>query len=697
MRRLTNLVAIVLLSSSTLFANNSSDENRFPTDSISAHELAEVNVNAFRTNVNRQDIPYSVTVLTAKDIKSIPSENVSTLLKKSGLVDVIEYQGFKTSVGMRGFSPSAHNQNYTATYINGVPVGTTNLSVIDIAAAQGVEVLRGPFSSFYGSGAMGGVINIVTPKSKGDINGSVDASAGSFNTYKIGGNIGGAISDKFNFDANVKVALRNSPYTIGENNILKTTEIEKLILDSATYGATFNNSEYELYKGGYRVGYNIEDNITLNLYQNLSFAKDIYLNGNFWGSYGSQIEDITNTNQSLHFAALFGKHSIKVAPFYNSELTEYYSDTSDDRYLESSSRVKNYGFVAQDQYQFNSHSIVVGVDNTTDRYSSERWSDETVSLAPYSPNNSSSKTGVYAQLSLNMLNNQLGVMAGVRYDNIALKVEETEHLDGEAGDENHNTFNPNIGIQYRVTENLRVKGSVGSGFLAPDAFQKVGSYAGYYTYRGNPDLKPESSVSYDFGFDYIDPSSGIEFGATYFITDLDDKIGYDYSNADYVTYLNADNAEMDGIEVNLALDFGQLFSKSYSLKLYGNLTHLIKSELTSGDVTSDILYVREGNGSMGVSFDDKKALSTRLNARYIGHRYSADYLSYGNRPELYEMNIPFLEHPDALVFDFSIDYNIAKKYRVGIQVENLFDENYTEKDGYNMPGRSFSASIGYIF
>jgi outer membrane receptor protein involved in Fe transport len=54
-------------------------------------------------------------------------------------------------------------------------------------------------------------------------------------------------------------------------------------------------------------------------------------------------------------------------------------------------------------------------------------------------------------------------------------------------------------------------------------------------------------------------------------------------------------------------------------------------------------------------------------------------------------------HPDSVIFDCNIAYTIRQKYTVAITAANLLDENYTEKDGYNMPGRLITAKFSYRF
>ena len=54
-------------------------------------------------------------------------------------------------------------------------------------------------------------------------------------------------------------------------------------------------------------------------------------------------------------------------------------------------------------------------------------------------------------------------------------------------------------------------------------------------------------------------------------------------------------------------------------------------------------------------------------------------------------------HPQFMVFDFSASCPLIKNVSVGLNINNLFDENYTEKDGYNMPGRNFQVRAAMTF
>ena len=299
-------------------------------------------------------------------------------------------------------------------------------------------------------------------------------------------------------------------------------------------------------------------------------------------------------------------------------------------------------------------------------------------------------------------------------------------MGGTGGKEIYNVFNPSAGIQYRTPFNLKIHGSFGTAFSIPDAFKVAGKYSvsEYFAawdfwwvknYVGNPDLKPESSSTYDLGFNYQSENKLISTDLTYFNTHHKDKIIEYTLGGDTTSYMNANNSRMNGVEVLISSNFGALFANKFKLEVYANYTHMLNNEveeslndMLGGDsiVLREMLYTRSSNGNFGILFDNYQGFSTRLHARYIGTRLERDNFS-SLRPGItvddyyikggYTGSEKILEHPSFLVFDYSISYTIHEQYRLGITVSNLFDENYTEMDGYNMPGRLIIGSFNFSF
>ena len=229
----------------------------------------------------------------------------------------------------------------------------------------------------------------------------------------------------------------------------------------------------------------------------------------------------------------------------------------------------------------------------------------------------------------------------------------------------------------------------------------------------------KKSKTWDVGFAYKNFKKGINFDFTYFDTHHTDKIINDYPEIGVTTFKNADKADMNGIELVASYDFGALTDYNYSLRVYLNYTHIIDATVETEQFDGSFLeskmkYVRDNNASFGVEFDNLKGFSTRLNGRYIGHRYEDNYMyaaDYSNWPDVTKAPINFngedvraslineavLRHPVYYVFDYSANYQFNERYSVGLTVSNLFDENYSEKDGFNMPGRAIMMKVGYRF
>jgi outer membrane receptor protein involved in Fe transport len=132
------------------------------------------------------DLPSSlVTVVEAEDLGP-GMVTTSMMAKAAPAARVREFggPGQQVTVGLRGAAP-----HQTRVQIDGVPlpdpIGTgVDLSFIPAAFIERLEVLRGAASLQAGSGALGGVVNLITPTEK--VEGFFGRlSAGSYNTFNV--------------------------------------------------------------------------------------------------------------------------------------------------------------------------------------------------------------------------------------------------------------------------------------------------------------------------------------------------------------------------------------------------------------------------------------------------------------------------------------------------------------------------------
>jgi outer membrane receptor for ferrienterochelin and colicin len=162
-------------------------------DTLRNYNLKEVQVSATRTNTQLKNIPQKVEIISGEVLETLPASNMADILKNTTNLDIIQYPGLASTIGMRGFSPSAHSRSYTLILLDGLPLGTTNISSIDKNIVDRIEIVKGPYSTLYGSDAMGGVINIITKSPSQSKGGNASVTTGSLGNLKLSGNANGSL------------------------------------------------------------------------------------------------------------------------------------------------------------------------------------------------------------------------------------------------------------------------------------------------------------------------------------------------------------------------------------------------------------------------------------------------------------------------------------------------------------------------
>lgn len=87
---------------------------------------------------------------------------------------------------------------YTENRIDGMRATSTNTSVldeVDQADIERIEVITGPASALYGSGAFGGTINVFTKQPPRDFSARLSQEIGSWNFQRSKGYVGGSLAD----------------------------------------------------------------------------------------------------------------------------------------------------------------------------------------------------------------------------------------------------------------------------------------------------------------------------------------------------------------------------------------------------------------------------------------------------------------------------------------------------------------------
>ncbi|MCP5103425.1 MAG: TonB-dependent receptor [bacterium] len=194
-------VFLLLLTNLSMFASDSSETATHKLFKMSLEELMKVEViSAARVPEKIAEIPASVVLITREDIETYGYTTLTEILENiPGLYAIEDYGEFGASFGVRGFWSGLNNDNIII-LVNGVSQVNDFFSnyplsgiLVPVEAMERIEVIRGPMSVVYGSGAFYGVINIITnsafnrePGEEDDFPGNiVSVTSGSEKTKKV--------------------------------------------------------------------------------------------------------------------------------------------------------------------------------------------------------------------------------------------------------------------------------------------------------------------------------------------------------------------------------------------------------------------------------------------------------------------------------------------------------------------------------
>jgi len=367
---------------------------------------------------------------------------------------------------------------------------------------------------------------------------------------------------------------------------------------------------------------------------------------------------------------------------------------------------KRQGIQLSDSLRFDDvYSLVAGVDYEAIDRVNIGFDTDGGPRAPFAPNEERETTGVYADLTARFLDERLIVNGGVRYDRIESSLNSTPlRSDFIPDTTTTNTTNPRAGIVFYPSSDrrLRLHASAGRGFVVPAVREIAGSTESVANgqlrvSRGNPDLDPESSVSTDIGAGYSGDNWGVDL--TWFRTDVDDAIEsielINTSELRETTFVNASSALAQGWELSLA---GALPASLASV-LGGSVSYDISSTYYTDreqDLPSGIAPLRnvarfKVNGTLTYT---RNRLNVRLGSRHVTGMIDRDF----SRDRIFTDGAGgAFTYPDITVFDLTASYDLSEQQTIGLQVENLADEYYFEKNDFPMQGRLLLATYRLSF
>lgn len=648
-----------------------------------ATRLEQLVVTGRRADTKVTETPQKIDTVSQEDIERTVSRDLTDLLKKNTGVDVIQYPGVLSGIGIRGFRPEFSSINKRSLLlVDGRPAGTTNLATIMSSNVERVEVLKGPASALYGSSAMGGVVNVITRNSTGNPGGALSLGFGSFETTELGARAGGAISEVFDFDYAGGGFAQHDDFKLGN-------------------GVVRPNTHYKRGNHAARLGVNLGGDWRLTVHGDTYAGRDIATPGDIaYGTNQQSNKNIDRYGGDIRLTGRFHDNRVSVTTFYGSEWNEYFTKTSsvaaDQPFLPFRSfdnTIKWRGVQLQDEWAWGrSASLIVGVDTELAEATSRSYKRDVTRRGPFAADNRRDTLGVYAENTWVLNQDRTALTLGARHDRIKVETLDTPFkANFTPSATSFGTTNPSLGIKHEIIPAVRGHATIGRGFVTPDAGQLTGfdSRVNAATWRteitqGNPNLKPESSVTWDLGMQW--ESGTLTGDVTYFSTRVNDKI----TNVRpplppapqplIITYQNASDARMHGLEADLG------WAMFKGLRLTAGATRMFSRKETISIGERDINNVPAL--TLRVVLDAEHGpWSGRLAARHVGERKDDDFV-FGRGQIVYD---------SFTLVDLAVRYRIDRQHSFALQIDNLTNKFYYEKLGFPLQGRSIYGGYRYEF
>jgi vitamin B12 transporter len=220
----------------------------------------------------------------------------------------------------------------------------------------------------------------------------------------------------------------------------------------------------------------------------------------------------------------------------------------------------------------------------------------------------------------------------------------------------------------------KLKASSGTGFKAPSLTQLFVSFPDF-NFFANPNLEPEESEGFDFGFEQAFARERVQFGATYFHNDITNLIA---PNATFTSLENVGAATTEGVETFVSVAVTERF------KVRADYTYTDAVDDTTG---LELIRRPRHKASLNVIWIPIERLTISATALYVGSQVD------GNR----SFSIQRLDTDPYFLINLAADYDLGKGVTLFARIDNLFDERYENPSGFQRPGVGAFAGLRVNF
>jgi len=593
--------------------------------------LDEIIVSSAKIEQNLYKALPAVTVINL-DKEKISNITLAEVLSRQAGIEVRQSGGIgtQTNIFMR-----SNNSSQVLVLLDGVPLnslsaGISSIEHIDIANLQKIEIVQGSVSSLYGSGN-GGVINLISRA--GNVS-KVYASIKEGSNHTHGLNLG--LNDI------ITSGNKITKYGIGVNN-LYTKGINAM--NQSIYPTinpdmdSFNQKGANIYAStqinNQEIGINAAFTDTQGSYDN-----PYNLNINDSNIYKSNFKNISlysknKWSDKLTSKLILGYNQDDVRDYVNSSQTSIFKNTS--KFITAQ---VDYAFMPKNVINFQAEHLSQNLSSNTIYDKNKR-------------NTNSLRVGYNAEFGIHDL------QLNLRRDNIS-------NINSK------NTYYAGYGIN--INNNWKFIASHSTSFRSP-TFNEL-----YYPMFGNPNLKLETSKSYELSMQYKNDS--LLWRTNFYNTKYKDLIGYDNS----FNLNNINKAKIRGIETLAQYSLG-------NSKINASLNYQEPYQYdvnASGDESKSILLRRSRvYANLGTNYTfSSTPLDIGANIKLMGK--SNDIFFSGFSSNIVKVG-------GYALIDIYANYNLYKNWKLSLNINNIFNrKNISDIYGYNKPKREAYLQLTYL-
>ena len=464
-------------------------------------EIKEVIVTATKTKKNLKNVPITVQVITSEDIKKSQSTDFKTFLENEFSGINFTYNGGSPNINMMGFGGKYVLFLMNGERMAGETFDNIDYDRIDIDNIERIEIIKGASSSFYGSNAIGGVINIITKDSKSPL----DINAGYL------------YDSSRDHKANLSIGTKQKWGNLSISSFYKMRE-PYIITDRIPTNGIYN----ELNVAGF-TNYGISPKLTFNLSPKINFSltpgyyfsernpgtpageivRDRYYNYNL----GLKTNIKFNDNQNLIVSGAFDRY----------DKYDYFRKIN-----EKEKKYENEVWRISSQYNqnlFKKHTLVAGGEVLSEKLLSFMFKNESTG-----GRENAQTYSAFTQQDW-VINPAVTIVTGARMDYHSIfKQYFTFRLSG----------------MYRFDETMTIRAGYSGGFRSPTLKELYTNWfhpwGGGFQLMGNKNLRPETSDNFNVSIDFNFKKLNLTFITQY--SKIKDKINLRGNIGDSLRYVN---------------------------------------------------------------------------------------------------------------------------------------------------------------